>query len=48
MTTINNEIMKFDCIIVLANEMDEGNLNLESVSELNLQEILILITHQQH
>ncbi len=37
MTTINNEIMKFDCIIVLANEMDkEGNLNLESISRIKL------------
>jgi|GEM_PF-2992182 hypothetical protein len=37
MTTINNEIVKFDCIIVLANEMDkEGNLNLESVSRIKL------------
>lgn len=37
MTTIYNEIMKFDCIIVLANEMDkEGNLNLESVSRIKL------------
>ena len=29
--------MKFDCIIVLANEMDkDGNLNLESVSRIKL------------